>query len=163
MTLLLFRPGRGNKPLGTGADVTNRKYGDDMSQPVDHLEIARNFLAALERGAIGEELAAFFTNDVLQVELPNRLLPTGKTSNLREILAAAERGRGVVTDQRYKLWAAMEDGERVALEVEWTGTVNVAIGKLAPGDTMRAHYALFLTFRDGKIAGMRNYDCFEPF
>ena len=134
-----------------------------MSQSVDHLEIARNFLAALERGAIGEELAAFFTADVLQVELPNRLLPTGKTSNLREILAAAERGRGVVTNQRYKLWAAMVDGDRVALEVEWTGTVNMALGKLSPGDTMRAHYALFLTFRDGKIAGMRNYDCFEPF
>lgn len=129
----------------------------------ENLESARNFLAALERGAKGAELAAFFTDDVLQVELPNRLLPQGKTSNLSEILAAAERGQNVVTKQRYKVWASMEEGDRVALELEWTGVLNVPLGSLAAGDTMRAHYALFITFRKGKIAGLRNYDCFEAF
>lgn len=129
----------------------------------ENIQSARNFLAALERGAKGAELADFFTDDVLQVELPNRLLPHGKTSNLSEILAAAERGQGVVTNQRYKIWASMEEGDRVALELEWSGVVNVPLGTLSPGDTMRAHYALFITFRKGKIAGIRNYDCFEPF
>jgi ketosteroid isomerase-like protein len=28
---------------------------------------------------------------------------------------------------------------------------------------MRAHFAVFIELRDGKIAEQRNYDCFEPF
>jgi len=27
---------------------------------------------------------------------------------------------------------------------------------------MRARFAVFLDFRDGKITRQRNYDCFEP-
>jgi hypothetical protein len=34
---------------------------------------------------------------------------------------------------------------------------------LAPGTGMRAFVAMFLTFRDGKIATQRNYDCYSPF
>jgi ketosteroid isomerase-like protein len=30
------------------------------------------------------------------------------------------------------------------------------------GDVMRAHFATFIEFRDGKIVAQRNYDCFEP-
>jgi ketosteroid isomerase-like protein len=28
---------------------------------------------------------------------------------------------------------------------------------------MRARFAVFFGFRDGKICSQRNYDCFEPF
>ena len=45
----------------------------------------------------------------------------------------------------------------------WVGTLAVAIGTLAAGDEMRAHFGVFLTFRDGLIVQQRNYDCFEPF
>jgi ketosteroid isomerase-like protein len=37
------------------------------------LEIARTCLQAIERGATGAELAAFYTDDVVQEEFPNRL------------------------------------------------------------------------------------------
>ncbi len=50
----------------------------------------------------------------------------------------------------------------VALEVLWTGTLAVALGTLPVGGQMRAHFAMFLEFRDGKIVAQRNYDCFEP-
>ncbi len=57
---------------------------------------------------------------------------------------------------------AVAEGDRVAMEVRWTGTLAVAMGSLPAGGTMRAHFGVFLYFRDGKIAGQRNYDCFEP-
>jgi hypothetical protein len=40
---------------------------------------------------------------------------------------------------------------------------QVPIGKLVPGDTMRAEFGVFLSFRDDRICSQRNYDCFEPF
>jgi ketosteroid isomerase-like protein len=41
--------------------------------------------------------------------------------------------------------------------------LGVPVGALTPGAEMRAHFAVFLDFRDGKIVRQRNYDCFEPF
>lgn len=50
----------------------------------------------------------------------------------------------------------------VALEVLWIGKLAVPLGNLQAGSEMRAHSAMFLEFRDGKIVDQRNYDCFEP-
>ena len=40
--------------------------------------------------------------------------------------------------------------------------MNVPLGTLAAGDEMRAHMAMFITWRDGKIISQRNDDCLEP-
>ena len=56
----------------------------------------------------------------------------------------------------------MADGDRVSVEVLWTGTLALAFGALAVGSQMRAHSAMFFEFKDGKIVSQRNYDCFEP-
>jgi ketosteroid isomerase-like protein len=50
----------------------------------------------------------------------------------------------------------------VALEVLWTGNLAISYGTLKEGSQMRAHVAVFLEFRDGKIVNQRNYDCFDP-
>ena len=50
----------------------------------------------------------------------------------------------------------------VALEVKWLGTLAIPFGILKPGDQMRAHFAVFIECRDGRIASQRNYDCFDP-
>jgi ketosteroid isomerase-like protein len=47
--------------------------------------------------------------------------------------------------------------------VSRTGTVARGFGALQPGDTMRAHFAVFLEIRGGRIVSQRNYDCFDPF
>ena len=49
------------------------------------------------------------------------------------------------------------------LEVLWAGTLAIPVGSLAAGDEMRAHFAVFIELRDGRIYRQRNYDCFEPF
>jgi ketosteroid isomerase-like protein len=128
-----------------------------------NLETARAYLRAVEGGATGEALARWFTPDVVQEEFPNRLMPSGARRGLRELLDGAERGQSVMRAQRYEVLSAFASGEKVALEVQWTGTLAVPLGSLAAGDDMRARFGVFLDFRDGLIAAQRNYDCFDPF
>jgi ketosteroid isomerase-like protein len=125
------------------------------------LETARRYLAALEAGAVGDDLANFFSEDVIQEEFPNRLVPTGARRDLAALLEGAVRGQALMQTQRYTLLHAVEGPETVALEVQWTGTLAVPIGSLPAGGEMRARFAVFLEFRGDKIVRQRNYDCFE--
>jgi ketosteroid isomerase-like protein len=128
-----------------------------------NLETALAYLRAVEGGATGEALARWFTPDVVQEEFPNRLVPTGARRGLAELLDGAERGQQVLSAQTFEVLTRMASGERVALEVQWTGTLAIPLGSLAAGDAMRARFGVFLDFRDGRISAQRNYDCFDPF
>ncbi|HJZ93451.1 MAG TPA: nuclear transport factor 2 family protein [Gemmataceae bacterium] len=127
----------------------------------DYLAVALRYLEAIERGSPGSSLE-FFAEDVVQEEFPNRLLPQGARRDLSGLREAAQRGRKVMTSQRYEVLNAVASGDQVALEVQWTGTLAVAFGSIPAGGQMRARFAIFLEFREGKIARQRNYDCFEP-
>jgi ketosteroid isomerase-like protein len=127
-----------------------------------NLETAREYLRAIERGATGDALAQFFTPDVQHQEFPNRLSPNGRRSGLAAMLKGAETGQKILAKQHYEIQREIEIGDRVALEVIWTGTMAVPVGDLKAGQEMLAHFAVFLDFRDGKIAAQRNYDCFDP-
>jgi len=128
-----------------------------------HMAFIRRYLDALERGAVGAELAAFYTPDVQQREYPNRLVPAGASRDLAGLLQSAERGQQVVASQRYHIRSWVVSGDTVALEVDWSARLRVAIASLPAGDEMRAAFAVFITLRDGRIAKQHNYDCFEPF
>lgn len=75
---------------------------------------------------------------------------------------AFEKGRKLLSRQTYEIQNHVVNGDQVALEVLWTGTLAVAFGNLAAGSHMRCHSAMFFEFKDGKIASQRNYDCFQP-
>jgi ketosteroid isomerase-like protein len=127
-----------------------------------NLAIAKRSLAALDAGAGSDELAAFFAPDIVQEELPNRLLPNGATRDLEGIMQARARGRALLCAERFEVLGAVASGDRVALEVVWTGTVAADAGPFRAGQELRARFAVFLDFRDGRIARMCNYDCFDP-
>ena len=57
---------------------------------------------------------------------------------------------------------AVASGDKVALEVKWTGVLAIPLRDLKPGDEMTCYSGIFLDFRDGKIVGQRNHDCFPP-
>jgi ketosteroid isomerase-like protein len=124
------------------------------------LDIARAYLQAIERN---ETTESFFAPDIEQVEYTDRLNPNGGRSGLAEMKARAERGRGMLHSRAYDVRHAYEQGDTVILEVGWSATFNVAVGTLPAGDTMRAHFAVFLDFEGNRIRCQRNYDCFEPF
>ena len=127
------------------------------------LEIVKKYLAAIEEGATGDALAAFYAPEVVQEEFPNRLVPNGARRDLAALLEAAERGQKVLRAQRYEILNAIENGNTVVLEVRWTGTLAVPVSSIPVGGDMRARFAVFIELRDGKIVRQRNYDCFEPF
>jgi ketosteroid isomerase-like protein len=134
-----------------------------------NLESARGYLAAIEASTSdvsdGARASAesFFAPDVFQEEFPNRFVPSGAKRDLAALREAAERGRKVMRAQRYEVRSAYAVGETVILETFWVGTLAVPVGSMPAGGEMRAHFAVFLEFRDGLIIRQRNYDCFEPF
>jgi ketosteroid isomerase-like protein len=127
----------------------------------DLLRLAREYLASIGNA---DELGGlrFFADDVIQVEFPNRLVPKGATRDLAALRDAAERGRNVMTAQRFEVLTAIASGDQVAVEALWTGTLAVPLGSIPVGGQMRARFAIFLTYRDGKIVRQHNYDCFDP-
>ena len=127
-----------------------------------NLALVREYLAALEAGEAGRSLERFFTRDAVQEELPNKLNPTGQTSDLPTMLERSERGRRLLSSQEYRVVSAMAQGDAIAVEAEWVGTLAVPLATIPPGGQMRAHFAMFFQCRDGRIWRQRNYDCFEP-
>ena len=124
------------------------------------LELARAYLSAIEARA---DLSAHFCPDVLQREFPNRLVPAGALRDLAALQEGAEKGKRVLASESYEIVNSLEEGDRLALEVVWTGTLAVPLGNIPIGGTMKAHFAVFLTFREGRIWRQHNYDCFDPF
>lgn len=127
-----------------------------------NIDAVRAYLSALADGAIGERLAAFFTPDAQQIELPNRLNPKGGQSDVSTVLQRAEQGQKLLSAQTYEVRSLVARGEQVAVEAEWTGTLSVPLGTLGAGAVMKAHFAMFFEFAEGRIRRQRNYDCFEP-
>lgn len=131
-----------------------------MNTPGKNLETARRYLESV--GQPNADTLSFFADDVVQVEFPNRLVPDGATRDLAALREAAVRGSKVMTAQRYEVLNAIASGDQVAVEANWIGTLAVPFGNTPAGGEMRARFAIFLTFRDGKIVRQHNYDCFDP-
>ncbi|MEU7206768.1 nuclear transport factor 2 family protein [Streptomyces sp. NPDC045470] len=126
-----------------------------------HVETAVRYHEAVAHGAVGEELARYFDEHVVQEEFPNALFPEGVRRDLSDVLESAERGRALLAHQRFDVHNAVAAGDQVAVEVTWSGTLAVPMGTLPAGHVLRARIAVFLEFRDGKICAQRNYDCYE--
>ena len=134
-----------------------------MSSPQEtSAQFIKDYLVALERAATGDALARFFTEDAEQIELPNRLNPKGGHSNLAQLLKRAEMVPSLLQKQHYEIHSILVQGNTVAVEATWTATLAVPLVTLSAGSTMKAHFAMFFEFRDGRIYRQRNYDCFEP-
>lgn len=127
----------------------------------DPIDVASRYLRAIETRAPLEALGALLHEDVVIEVLPNRLDPRGSRSTRAQALAAAERGRALMREERYEVTSAMGQGERAVLEVVWTGVLAVPLGTLAAGAVMRARSSMHFELRDGRIAAQRNYDCFD--
>jgi ketosteroid isomerase-like protein len=110
-----------------------------------------------------ETVADFYTADVTIQEFPNRMAPHGRVRRLSDVRAAYEQGRQVLMSQTYRVQRILEAGNELAVELEWTGILAVPLMNLPAKSEMKAFVAMFLTFRDGKIAAQRNYDCYPPF
>ncbi len=98
-------------------------------------------------------VAALLHPDVEVVEHPNRLNPRGARYDLAALAAAGERGKAVMSRQRYDVRALLVDGGRACAQIAWTGV-------LAAGGEMHAQICSVIELRDGKIWRQEQYDCF---
>lgn len=121
------------------------------------------YLEAIASMGPYETVADFYTADVTIQEFPNRIAPHGRVGRLGDARAAYERGREILKSQTYRVQRILEAGDELAVELEWTGILAVPVMSLPTGSEIKAFVAMFLTFRDGKIAAQRNYDCYPPF
>jgi ketosteroid isomerase-like protein len=127
------------------------------------ITIARALHAALEAGRHGDDLRPLFTDDATTLEQPNLIRPAGATASLDQMLAASSAGAGLLSEQRYELVGAHEVDDVAVLRVRWTGVVAREIGPFHGGQELVAHIAQFVRTREGRIASIETYDCYEPF
>ena len=132
-----------------------------MSGPSENLATAKRYIRAIESGASGDELVQLFSPEVVVEIFPSRFFPKGSRDDLPGIRTAAEHGKKVMSSQKYVIRNEIAGGDQVALEIDWTGTLSVRFQSIPAGGQMRAHFAAFLQFKDGKIISQRNYDCYE--
>jgi len=132
-----------------------------MSTPAKNLATAQRYLRGIESGNL-TDVKAILSPNVVMEQLPNRIYPKGLRGKLSEMESAFEKGRKLLSKQSYEIKRAVAEGNMVAAEVVWTGTLAVGFGTLAAGSQMRCHSAMFFDFEGGKITLQRNYDCFEP-
>ena len=124
------------------------------------LELAKAYFSAIEART---DLSPHFCSDVVQREFPNQLVREGALRDLAALQEGQEKGKRVLVSEKYEIVDSVENGDRLALEVIWTGTLAIPLGSLPAGGTMKAHFGVFLTFREGRIYRQHNYDCFDPF
>ena len=124
--------------------------------------VVREYLKALADGEAGESLGRFFSENAVQIELPNKLNPAGGKSDLETIKKRSEEGKHLLTRQTYTIKNEIIDGDDLAVEAVWTGILAIPLGELAAGYEMKAHFAMFFKFENNQIVLQRNYDCFEP-
>ena len=128
----------------------------------DLIDSAHELLRSIERGDTGAALGRHFHPDAQQREFPSLISPMGGVRGLDDMLAASERGAGLLAWQRYDVQTAAVDGDLVVLQLTWTAALAVPLRDLPEGHVLVAHVAMFLRFRDGLVIEQNSYDCYEP-
>jgi ketosteroid isomerase-like protein len=127
------------------------------------IEAIRALYRALEQGRHGQELAELFTEDAVTITHPNLLRPRGGRDERREMLAGSEAGAGLLASQTYDVLSVIEVGDKVVVRLKWTGVIARSAGPFREGQVLVAHVAQFIETRDGRVASIETYDCYEPF
>jgi ketosteroid isomerase-like protein len=100
-----------------------------MTLEDDRVKAARRLLAVIETGDEAS-LRQIYAENAVQVEHPNRLKPKGDRREIERMMADLKRGKTMLRSEHYEVLEATTSGNSVALQVKWTGIVNVPVGAL---------------------------------
>jgi len=125
--------------------------------PDTNAVLVERYLQTIATASSVDDVAAFFDQDVVMHELPNRIAPNGRRRTLADLRAAFVAGASLLRSQTYDVRRVIAMGDDVAAEVEWKGTLASAFQQLPAGYEMKAYIGMFFTIRDGKIVSQRNY------
>ncbi len=129
----------------------------------DITAIAIDFINTLQNRSSADELLRFYHPNIEQIEFPNTVTKNTSIRNLSDLKLASERGNKVLQKEEYEVLRSYTFENTVIIEAIWTGTLAIPFGIIPVGGQMKAYFAQFYEFKDGKIIKQRNYDCFEPF
>jgi ketosteroid isomerase-like protein len=122
----------------------------------------KRYLEAVGNAATGPKLAVFFDPELVQEEFPSRIAPAGSTRDLKTVLEVAERDKKLMKSQTFEVKTLMAGGDRIAIEIAWTGTLGAALGTIAAATELKARIAMFIEMRNGRILRQRSYAAYEP-
>lgn len=127
------------------------------------LQAARALHLALESGLHGDALRPYFTADATVFEHPNAIKPKGAKGSIENMIAESTRGAGLLSTQTYAVREAIEHADLAILRLTWTGIIARDLGPFRAGQVLTAHIAQFIRVRDGRVASIETFDCYEPF
>jgi ketosteroid isomerase-like protein len=126
--------------------------------------VASRYLAVTgDRDSPVEALADLIDPTAEFVEHPNRLVPHGRRRDRAATLEAFAAGKALLARQELTVHELVSSGERVVARLSWRGTLAIDAGPLSAGTVLAAEIAQFITVRDGRIARVETFDCYEPF
>jgi ketosteroid isomerase-like protein len=123
--------------------------------------IVTAYLRAIESHDL-DAVADFLHPGVELVEHPNKVTPNGKRYDRAAMREAGERGKALLSSERYEIRSMIVEADRAAIQIEWSGTLAIAAGAWKVGDVMRAQICSIIELRDGKVWRQEQYDCFVP-
>jgi ketosteroid isomerase-like protein len=123
--------------------------------------IVTAYLRAIESRDL-DAVADFLHPEVEVTEHPHKISPAGKRCDRAGVREAGERGKVLLSSERYEVRSMIVEGDRAAVQIAWSGTLAIAAGALAIGDVMRAQICSIIELRDGKVWRQEQYDCFAP-
>lgn len=126
------------------------------------LAVVRALHEALAAGKRVSDIRHLFTDDVRTIEHPNLVSPAGKVLDLAQMAAASDRGASLLSRQTYEVSSGFEVGTLAIVRLRWTGIIARDVGPYREGQVLVAHIAQFVETRDGRIASIETYDCYEP-
>ncbi len=134
-----------------------------MSQQNPLEQVVRDFIQMVQARTSSNDLDHFYHPDAKQIEYPNAIVKQTAIRSLKDLQNASERGKKVLQKEEYEIRNLYTIGETVILEATWIGTLAIPLGNIPVGGQMKAYFAQFFDFKNGRIFRQRNYDCFEPF
>jgi ketosteroid isomerase-like protein len=108
------------------------------------------------RGTL-EWIDSCYREDAELIELPHRLSPDGRRGDREFLRRSAAAVLRMFPDRRMRVLAALADGDRVALEIDWTGTAAATPGGLTAGTVLHTRAASFFVVADGLIVKHTDY------
>lgn len=84
--------------------------------PLTNLEKVARYLKSIENGDFAY-IADLFSRDAVLEQLPNRIYPNGIQSGVSGMAEAFEKGRKLISSQKYELKSCVADEDRLSVEV----------------------------------------------
>ena len=128
----------------------------------DNIEVVERWLAAFDRRwPTEEELTTLLAPDVVFVERPNLLSPSGSVRDAEAMRAGIARGPELLAWQAYDVRDHVASGDTVVTRMRWSGELAVDAGAWTAGTRLAAWCVGHYRLAAGRIVGIEQHDCYE--